>query len=576
MVKYLQYILFLMIFPLHSVCAEDDGPEEMACRAQYHYENGDYALATPLFLKALKMGDMTYATSYADICYRGLDPDGYRPKEAAQWYVKAADAGDADALSFLNSLSETLIGLGDESTKIQELIHVWGQADANEGFEHYRAGEYQDAAEYLEKASLAYHPFAQRLYADICLRQLDDKPHSYMEAAMWYLLAALGGDSQSYSYLKSIVPSVLNDDDYESQAKAIAQYWVLVKSLEEFTKKTPKSIADYTMAQSGEKVGKVIAVKRPYIFERAMSTVMVDLMVSALSVFAKDEETHSRVLPCAFEEPLLFLNEPGVPWQFGWVNRSYYMSLGERLDDDMMLSAPRDESNFSLSLKLLLDSICHVTGDWRASELTDLSHKDPPWMLAGIKYWKAHNGGQEFNVTSFAEAELIEKLESFNKLDEETTQAILDAVEDKNIWPNSNHSDPVCSDYDALMREYFKSSLSRENQDIQAIKNDFMHKLYHETHQIVCSSSSGLNDLKDPFLMYFSQRIELLDVPSTRKFYNALRVGQQYCVDMELIVCLSPDFDKNKKIGKHILNIFRELKRRGIILAGILQDGETN
>lgn len=80
--------------------------------------------------------------------------------------------------------------------------------EANIGFSLYIQGKYAWAAKHLKRASMENHPLAQDLYADICLRDLDGKVHAYEEAAMWYLLSALGGDPNSRTYLNSIIPDI--------------------------------------------------------------------------------------------------------------------------------------------------------------------------------------------------------------------------------------------------------------------------------------------------------------------------------------------------------------------------------
>lgn len=99
-----------------------------------------------------------------------------------------------------------------------------------EGYSLYINSEYKDAAAYLSHAAHLNHAHAQELYADICYRQLDDEPHSYSEAAMWYLLASFG-DTDAASYLESILPGILKENNEQEQIKKIMRYWCLEDTL---------------------------------------------------------------------------------------------------------------------------------------------------------------------------------------------------------------------------------------------------------------------------------------------------------------------------------------------------------
>jgi len=97
---------------------------------------------------------------------------------------------------------------------------------ANIGWRLYQGGLYGDAAKYLRRAANENHPLAQEVLVDICFRGLDGKSYSYYESAMWYLLAAQGGDPDAASYLEAECPGVLQLNDAEQQINLIVKMWI--------------------------------------------------------------------------------------------------------------------------------------------------------------------------------------------------------------------------------------------------------------------------------------------------------------------------------------------------------------
>lgn len=229
------------------------------------YEGGDYQNAAPLLHTALEAGEIIFALTYADICHRNLDKRKHPPKESALWYVRAADAGDGDALAYLRSLSPSFLQELSETQKVQMLVHHWTRQDANAGYTSYVREEFVEASKPLKRASRGNHSLAQELYGDICLRQLDGKPHSYLEAAMWYLLSAHGGDSQTFSYLKSLIPTILDGDNYEAQMKSIVGCWVMQETLPNLKPLKPDQVNNYLMSKQKRKIGKQL-LKNCHIF----------------------------------------------------------------------------------------------------------------------------------------------------------------------------------------------------------------------------------------------------------------------------------------------------------------------
>lgn len=97
---------------------------------------------------------------------------------------------------------------------------------ADIGWELYQDGSYNDAARFLRRAANENHPLAQDILADICFRGLDGRSHSYYESAMWYLLAAQGGDPDAASYLEAECPGILGMHDAKQQMDLIVNMWI--------------------------------------------------------------------------------------------------------------------------------------------------------------------------------------------------------------------------------------------------------------------------------------------------------------------------------------------------------------
>ena len=69
------------------------------------------------------------------------------------------------------------------------------QADFKEDCEDYFEGNYKKVAKSLKKTAESGNPQALQYYADICRNRLDGEPHTYLEAAIYYVTAALLGNS---------------------------------------------------------------------------------------------------------------------------------------------------------------------------------------------------------------------------------------------------------------------------------------------------------------------------------------------------------------------------------------------
>jgi len=581
MIKFIKFhsstfLLFLFSFLILSSSAqammeEDDTPYTIGQRGLTLYEEGKYKEAAPLLHKALEDGQITFALPYADICLRNLDKGKHHPGEAALWYVRAGASGDGDALAYLRSLSEALIGESSEEDKIKQLIHVWAHQDANKGYTLYIEGNFADASKPLKRASLGNHCLAQELYGDICLRKLDGKPHPYLEAAMWYLLSARGGDSQTLSYLKSIVPEVLITNDYESEMKAIVGCWVMHETLPQLTLLSPGKVNNFLIMEYDRKINKTIAQKLPYLFERIASAIMFNLTGRVHSVM-KDQlfpqadtlESSPESRSCALSARTLqeskFIKPPLVACAHGPVYMKYFKSLDDKLEGGF-LRKPKEKPKISPIYEFLLAALEDSTKGKTARDLSSISHHDYPWLWAGINFWKEKKK-QPFDFTSLPEEELLKKLTELSEpLSEQDIKAILLQVEKEEIWPN-DETHPVCKQFNQRMRVYFISSLSRKESIVKETESKFYEKL--KAHDLDCSHEKARELLKTPMLMFYCHNLKLRNVSSNQACYNALEESQRYFINLKLEIFFSSNFQNHSAWGKKIHKLLDKIEKRGI------------
>lgn len=551
---------------------DDDSPYAVGQKGIAFYEEGDYQSAAPLLRNALDKGEITFALPYADICHRNLDKEKHSPKEAALWYVRAAEAGDGDALAYLQSLSSTFLEESSEGQKVQELIHEWTRQDADAGYTFYTTGEFVEASKPLKRASRGNHSLAQELYGDICLRQLDRKPHSYLEAAMWYLLSAHGGDSQSLSYLKSLIPHILESDNHEAQMRGIVGCWVMQETLPDLKPLKPDHINDYLISQYHRKIGKTAAQKLPYLFERVASAIMFNLTGRVHSVIddqlfpqADSFEFSPEVRSCIVQAGMnnKFIKPRLSACVYGPVYMKYFQSLDTKLEETPegeFLKAPASAPEISPIYKFLLEALQEATKHKKAKEFSNLSHHDYPWLWAGIMFWKEKNQ-EAFNYTSLSEAELIRRLTEISEpISEQDISVILHHIEPKSVWPNDG-THPICVEFDQRMRSYFTTSLSREEEVVKTTETHFYTRL--REHKLDYSNSKDREILKTPFLMFYCQKLSLRNLRSMKTCYQELQEAQRYFVDTELNIILSGGFNAKSKWGKNILKLFRKIEKRG-------------
>lgn len=435
------------------------------------------------------------------------------------------------------------------------------------GHEFYIDNQFQNAAKHLEIAAKENHPIAQELYADICLRQLDDKPHPYIEAAMWYLLSAKGGNPDTQTYLEGIIPGILENDDHVAQMKAIVHVWIMEKTVASLPRLSPDKINNYLVWKHNRKIDRTSSQKLPYLFERIASAIAFKLTGRGYQIIDDSlfPASESRTTKYAEETTVFYKTLSSSPlacFSYGPVYFSYFQSLDQKVGDDF-LQKPSEQPEIPPLYKFLLSSLHKVTQNKKASELTAISHQDYPWLWAGIMFWKEKNPKQSFGFTSLPEEELIKRLTNFSsKIEQKDIDIILSEVEQKGVFSN-NSKHEICKQYDDLMHKYFQSSISRDADIVSSTVEDFDNSLKQQT--IDCSQKEGLDSLKTPLFMYYCNNLELTNFSDHDKCYYALFEGQRYFMELRSLTIKSKNPQKKRKrYTDRINNLLEEIKRRGI------------
>jgi hypothetical protein len=574
------FFVCLILLAFTNFCTamdEDEALFQDAQRGFTLYQEGKYLEASPLLKRAIEGGDFRFLTTYAEICDGNLDDQDHPPTEVARLYLKGAEIGDGDAYSYLASLSEDLVnGITGETMpqKIQELILIWARQETSLGVEFYQDEDYPRAAQLLKKAARKNNTIAQHFYGEICLHQLDGVPHSYQEAAMYYLLSARG-DTDLLSYFKAHIPGILEDEDYETQMKRIVGYWVREATFKHLKKLTPDKVNKYIMWVRKKGIDKTTAMKFPYLFERVLTAILCENEIEPVSVMddvmiPQGKESSEEVVQqplqscgmaaCLANQTFKSFDSCMIPAQFGPMYFNYFKSL----DDKERLKPPPSQPKMKPLYRLLLEAISEESPKTNtASQLSDISHDDYPWLWAGIKYWKKRYDKKPFDFTSLTEKELLKRLTDFSPLSEDDIGKVRGKLEaeDRDFWPNNDESS-IATKYNDRMHAWFTNPLSWETKIVKKIKQSFYNKL--KTHTLDCSKEEEREILKTPILMFYCEDLTLDNFSSSKSCCNALKEAQRYFVKLKLTISTTPDFNNKSKSGKNIQELVNVLYERGI------------
>lgn len=606
--KVFHYVLIISFFgfsfsPL-SWCSESldeiEDPYQIGLRGLSCYREGEYIEASKLLSISLNSGQLLFSLTYADICYRNLDDNNHSLKEAAYWYIQAADeANDGDALSYLASLDPIFLGNASSEVKVNALKQIWLMQErlinADKGFTLYTSEQFNEAAKFLKKASQGYHPIAQQLYGDICFRQLDDKPHSLIEASMWYLLSALGGDPQSASYLGSIIPRIWDISDHKSQMRSIVGVWVAEETLSNLKPLNPKQVNDYLVAIYKRPINRTSAQKLPYFFDKVVSAIMCELSTTKLTVSTaiykkKLPATQENTIDIIIQRPEVsttsetgysnylkdiiskkeFIDERPLGYSFGAVYSDYLEKLIIQLPShNEFLECPKTLPSINLIYKFILASLQELTSGYKASDLSSLLHRDHPWLLAGIKFWK-EKYKKPFNITSMNEGELTKRLTNNEVIEEKDIDLILGEIEkvddeQKRIWAN-NKDHPISKEFSDNVRKFFVSQSSIDSRLIQQVKKHFFERIQVQT--LDCSSDDDLEILKTPLFMFFCKEIELKNVfSSSSKCSDAISEAVRYFTNLnQLTISFAANFNSKAVYGEKFYKLIKKLQKKWIVI----------
>jgi len=431
-------------------------------------------------------------------------------------------------------------------------------------------GNFSEAAKYLKKASSENHPLAQQFYADICRRNLDGKSHTLKEAAMWYLLSAHGGDSQSYSYLSSISPRIFSNPDYDSQMESIVKKWVCDTTISGLGEISPKQINDFLIFKFDYSIGKTKAQKLPYFFDKIVNAFVCKIlpMTQATSVLdeehaplASQEEFNGMQGTCAQEfvqqEGRQFTKEKSVCFIHGPVYFNYFQSL-----KDSSLPKPDVVPQIPIIYEFILSSLYESIKNMNATRLSRLSHEEYPWILAGIKFWKEHHKNP-LGLKWISDEDIIDKLSQMTeKMSDKQLREVVDLLEkDKKIWPNDKR-DPVSKEFSENVKKFFVSPISIESNLVQQSYITFSESL--KNHELDCKKKHDLEILQTPLLMFYCETLVLDNLEGNKNSYKSIECGHRYFFHLlKLTVNYDVTFDDKRKPGKDIVAIIQKIKKRG-------------
>jgi hypothetical protein len=595
--RYFQNIVLAFCFILRvSAATQADDPDEVVYKkglAGLHlYEEGNYVQASPLLKEAVDCRKYMFALAYADICRRDLDEAGHHLREAAHYYLVAAEEGyDADAAAYLDSL-DPIFAQKDIPylDKIRLLKDIWLKEgcvfNGNKGFDLFMEGKIKEAARFLKRSAQGGHPVAQGLYADICQRQLDDKPHLLQEAATWRLLAAQGREPESSSYLSSLIPhSLLTRRNAAAQINGIVEVWVREKTETQLKRLKPSQVNDYLIHRYNRKIDLTTSQKIPYFFDKLVTSLMCQLGSMVVSVVEEEcmmetGETEPQEAKAAVPVPPQTCREEALPfeaphydqlvrpYEFGPVYPTYLEKLQDLVkkqglkNGDSLPPLETEDAPYSIDIlyQYLLDALNRVLPEERsATQLSCLTHQENPWLIAGIKFWKLQNPGTLFNRTSLPEDSLMETLTQMTtSLSESDLEAILKEIETKSNWPNDREH-PISREFSENVRRFFRSPLSLMCPLVQEARKAFEVRVQSLT--VDCENDDRI--LKSPFLMTYTKDLTLENARLDLKgWYKTFSEAQRYFTDIKTITIV--ESEKSKAPLPEALHLLHKLEKIGI------------
>ena len=566
------YLFFLFTWLASSGNAAEldlDPYAQGAKGLQIYNEGEDYKEAAQLLQKALAEGHKVFAAAYADICKRELDGKTHKTSEAASWYIEAADAEDSDVYSYLHQFDPRLVdGTLEKSERIRLLKQLWRVEErgpnADYGWTEWIKGQHEQGARYLKRAAQGGHPLAQGVYAGICLQQSDEKFHTLAESAMWYCLAARGGDPDAFSYLRTCVPGFQAKECTPDIIYHLAGIWMKDQVLEALVPAKPSHINNYLIERHKLKIQKTSSQKIPFFFDLFVQKLfhkfglvpqsMIDERpepAEDASATAASGTAAKKVKTCreeASEMPTRsIISAHPAPWKYGVVYPGYHKQVETykqvEIGKDEFVVGKRDGPGSAL-VKFLLDIYARRINNLKAGDWTRISHQEYPWMEAGIHYWKKKNNQRSFNFTSLTEHELLKRLGAFELIESRDLKTLLRHVEPEELWPRESERDIV-----------------QRFQEQSARSSDVLGVFWQEVKTHSFSYKDDKDLLKEPLLMHLVEDLTITNFPPGKQPTEFFSEISRYFTHLKK---LKINFKKPPKGDDQILKIFKKLSKQGI------------
>lgn len=486
-------------------------------------------------------------------------------------------------------------GLTSSTPEVQDISDNQGKIlfqEKQKGFQAYMEEDFKVASPLLKGACEAGDSTAQRLYADVCFRQLDEEPHSWMEAAMWYIASALGGDTESIAFLQNEIPDLLEWEESSDQIKGLVQKWVIETTLS-FTKPIrPQDVNNYLVFKFDRPITIMMAQKLPYFLDKSMIAITYKLLGIGYSLIEDVlVPTHiqrtleqARQIKCAleahFENTECIITVNPTCYANGVVYQKYYEELKKNAEKyfnkpsnkkNSTLKKPEKAPKLSKIYHLLLDALQEETETKTVFELGNLTHLDYPWIRVGIELWERAKK-QPFQTSSYSSQLLKTQLAQmdpslFKGEREKDLKEILDKLEDRDIWPRSTDKDSnIVDQYANDMKKYFHTEISRADPIVLNVQDIFFRKIESLKRITVdFNKKEDLEFLLTPLCMFYCKELKLNHVKSIKTHFDHLLEAQRYYVHLEnLYIVYNKKFSKRASWGQKIEKLFEELKVRQI------------
>lgn len=455
-------------------------------------------------------------------------------------------------------------------------------------FQDYESSQYAKAAKGLKKLVTKRDPIALQYYAEICHRGLDNKPHTYKEAAMYYIVAASSGNTDIFSYLHALDPKIVAlNESPATKISLLVRHWE-TKELFANWKELKFPTMGKFLAFHGSKIGKVKYQKIPYCLQLVVSSLCAQILVNPISghVTAQERKVASSSSVSLESEnsqqPLPPLSKTcreelkkcyGVtqakfaPWQYGPVCPGSFDTMETLLGDKKVVPKPTKCPKVSPLQRFMLKSVQSLIDEMSTNDLSQLTHENIAWIRAGLRYFAKEHGSDKYREQEETIQFLLETPQE--RLEPNVMEVILQGIDplyenNEDIWPNESDGEVVKEFRTDFANEFtterlLYSPLSRQ------LANHFIDQAKHLKIDLLKKDERAV--LKEGFILQFCEKLELINVGSVNRTYEYL---YEACFHLgflkKLCVTYKKSFSEEKPHGKKIKEIFAFLEYRGAIL----------